>query len=31
MVIINTPKGKEQIQLLKAVYILGFYISLVYL
>ena len=29
MVIINTPKGKEQIQFLKVVYILGFYTSLV--
>lgn len=29
MVIINTPEGKEQVQLVRVAYILGFYISLV--
>ena len=29
VIIINMPKGKEQIQLLKAAFILGFYTNLV--
>ena len=31
IVIINTPKGKEKIQLKRAVYILNFYTNLIYI